>query len=286
MGLSARLSQTAAVKMKTGICLYRLSRFPEALGVFSGIDSPKALYWKGKTLMSMEREKEAIGTFELLYKLNPQSSWTRKSLLKAARLRHLGGESEEARRLYSLIIEKYPRRKEASKSAWNLGWLHYRNKEYEKALEIFSNRAWANWGERQRFLYWYARAAEKTGDKPGALFALGKLLDSPKITYYSTLAKLRLKKNLLLPARPATAHAENPFGKNPTLEKFLFFAKVRDIQPCSPGSRTAPAPGENGRAAAISRLALPAGTRLQKLHNHGKRHQVPRGASFLFSEGL
>ena len=222
----SKASQTPAVKMKTGISLYRLSRFPEALKVFSGIDSPKALYWKGVTLMSMGREKEAIGTFELLHKLNPQSSWTRKSLLKAARLRHLGGELKEARRLYSLIIEKYPRRKEASKSAWNLGWLHYRNKEYEKAVEIFSNRAWANWGGRQRFLYWYARAAEKTGDKPGALFALGKLADSPKITYYSTLAKLRLKKNLLLPRRPATAHAENPFGKNPALEKFLFFAKA------------------------------------------------------------
>ena len=222
----SRASQTPAVKMKTGISLYRLSRFPEALKVFSGIDSPKALYWRGLTLMSMGREKEAIGTFELLYKLNPQSSWTRKSLLKAARLRHLGGEPEEARRLYSLIIEKYPRRKEASKSAWNLGWLHYRNKEYEKAVEIFSNRAWANWGGRQRFLYWYARAAEKTGDKPGAIYALRKLIDSPKITYYSTLAKLRLKKNLFLPVRPATAHAENPFGKNPVLEKFLFFAKT------------------------------------------------------------
>ena len=218
--------RTRIVKTKTGICLYRLSRFPEALGAFSGIDSPKAFYWRGMTLMSMEREKEAIEVFELLHRLNPRSSWAAKSLLKAARLRHLGGEFEEAQRLYRLIIEKYPSREEATKSAWNLGWIHYRKKEYEKALEVFSDRAWAYGGERERFLYWYARAAEKTGDKPAALFALGELADSKKITYYSFLAKLRLKKTLLPPPPPAAAYSGNPFGKNHALEKFLFFAKA------------------------------------------------------------
>ena len=218
--------RTRGVRIKTGICLYRLSRFPEALEVFSGIDSPKAFYWRGVTLMSMEREKEAIGVFELLHKLNPESRWAAKSLLKAARLRHLREEFEEAQRLYRLIIEKYPKREEARKSAWNLGWVHYRKKEYEKALEAFSDRAWAYGAERERFLYWYARAAEKRGDKPGALFALGKLADSRKITYYSALAKMRLGENLLPSPPPAAAHPGNPFGKNPALKKFLFLAKA------------------------------------------------------------
>ena len=218
--------QTSAVRIKTGICLYRLSRFPEALEVFSGIDSPKAFYWKGVTLMSMEKEEEAVGVFELLHKLNPESHWTVKSLLKAARVRHLREEFEEAQRLYRLIIEKYPKREEARESAWNLGWIHYRKKEYGKALEVFSDRAWAYGSERERFLYWYARTAEKKGDKPGALFALGKLADSRKITYYSFLAKLRLRKNLAPPQNAAAAHPGNPFGKNPALEKFLFFAKA------------------------------------------------------------
>lgn len=218
--------RTSAVGIKTGICLYRLSRLPEALDVFSGIDSPKAFYWKGVTLMSMEKEKEAVGVFELLHKLNPESHWAAKSLLKAARLRHLREEFEEAQRLYRLIIEKYPRRVEARKSAWNLGWIHYRKKEYEKALEVFSDRAWAYGSERERFLYWYARTAEKRGDKPGAIFALGKLADSRKITYYSFLAKLRLKKNLIPSQGTATAHPGNPFGENPALRKFLFFARA------------------------------------------------------------
>lgn len=226
LGAFSGAPQTSAVRIKTGICLYRLSRFPEALAIFSGIDSPKAFYWRGVTLMSMEKEEEAIGVFELLHKLNPQSSWAAKSLLKAARLRHLREEFEEAQRLYRLIIEKYPKRKEARESAWNLGWIHYRKKEYEKALEVFSDRAWAYGSERERFLYWYARAAEERGDKPGALFALGKLADSRKITYYSFLAKLRLKKNLIPPQSAATAHPGNPFGKNSALEKFLFLAKA------------------------------------------------------------
>ena len=209
--------RTKAVKMKTGICLYRLSRFPEALEVFSGIDSPKAFYWRGVTLMSMEREEEAIGVFELLHKLNPKSAWAARSLLKAARLRHLREEPEEARRLYRLVIEKYSWRKEARESAWNLGWMHYRQKEYAKALEVFSDRAWAGGRDRERFLYWYARASERAGDKPGALFALGELAESPKITYYSTLAKLRLKEKLLPSPPPAAIRSGNPFGETPRL---------------------------------------------------------------------
>ena len=237
--------QTKTVKTKTGICLYRLSRFDEALEVFSGIDSPKAFYWKGVTLMSMGREEEAVGVFELLHKLNPESSWSAKSLLKAARLRHLREEFEEAQRLYRLVIEEYPKREEMWKSAWNLGWIHYRKKEYEKALEVFSDRAWAYGGGRERFLYWYARTAEKRGDKPGALFAFGKLADSRKITYYSFLAKLRLKKNLIPPRSAATVHTGSPFGEHPALEKFLFFAKagiydlaVREAELLRPRAKT------------------------------------------------
>ena len=217
--------RTKTVKIKTGICLYRLSRFPEALDVFSGVDSPKAFYWRGLTLMSMEREEEAISVFERLHRLNPESSWTAKSLLKAARLRHLRGETEEARRLYRLVAEKHPGRQEARESAWNLGWIHYREKEYAKAARAFSGRAWAGGKDRERFLYWYARAAERAGDKPGALFAFGELAESPKITYYSFLAKLRLGEKPL-PSPPPAARSGNPFGKNPAPEKFLFLAKA------------------------------------------------------------
>ena len=222
----SKAQRTGAVKTKTGICLYRLSRFPEALKVFSGIDSPKAFYWRGVTLISMEREEEAIAVFERLHKLNPQSPWAAKSLLKAARLRHLREEPEEAHRLYRLVIEKHPKREEARESAWNLGWMHYRKKEYAKAVEAFSDRAWARGRHRERFLYWYARASERAGDKPGALFALGELAESPKITYYSALAKMRLRENLLPSPPPAAAWSGNSFGENPALEKFLFFAKA------------------------------------------------------------
>ena len=217
--------RTSAVKIKTGICLYRLSRFPEALEIFSGTDSPKAFYWRGVTLMSMEREEEAISVFERLHRLNPRSAWTARSLLKAARLRHLRKEPEEARRLYRLVIEKHPGRREARESAWNLGWIHYGEKEYAKAVRAFSGRAWAGGRDRERFLYWYARAAERAGDKPGALFAFGELAESPKITYYSFLAKLRLGETPL-PSPPPAARPGNPFGKNPAVEKLLFFAEA------------------------------------------------------------
>lgn len=237
---------TSAVKTKTAICLYRLSRFPEALEVFSGVDSPKAFYWRGVTLMSMGKEERAISVFRLLHRLNPKSAWASKSLLKAARLRHLREEHEEARRLYRLVIEKYPKREEARESAWNLGWMHYRKKEYAKAASIFSDRAWAKGEDRERFLYWYARATGRAGDKPGALFGLGELAESEKITYYSALAKMWLGDDLLMSPPPAATWAGNPFGKSPALRKFLFFAKagiydlaLREAELLRPRAKTA-----------------------------------------------
>ena len=41
--------KTRGVRTKAAICLYRLGRFPEALEAFSAVDSPRAVYWKGKT---------------------------------------------------------------------------------------------------------------------------------------------------------------------------------------------------------------------------------------------
>ena len=222
----SRAPSTRAVRIKTGICLHRLSRLSEALEIFSGIDSPKAFYWKGMTLSAMGKQEEAIGVFELLGKLNSKSSWTVKSLLMAARIRHMRDEVEEAQRLYNLIVRKYPGTEQAHRSAWNLGWIHYGKKEYAEAIEIFSDSAWANGADQEPFLYWYARAAEKSGDKPGALFALGKLAESREITYYSSLAKIRLGKKILPSPPKAPAPTRNPFGKTQAIDRFIFFAKA------------------------------------------------------------
>ena len=160
----SRAPKTIAVRTKTGICLYRLTRFPEALEALSGVDSPKAFHWRGVTLMSMEREEEAIAVFERLHKLNPKSPWAAKSLLKAARLRHLREEQKEAHRLYRLVIEKYPERKEARESAWNLGWMHYSKKEYAKAAEAFSDPRLGE-GERPGALSLLVREGVRAGGR-------------------------------------------------------------------------------------------------------------------------
>ncbi len=225
----SKAPRTNAVKIKTGICLYNLSRFPEAFDLFSGTDSAEAFYWRGATLLKMEKETEAIAVFESLHRINPESSWAAKSLLKAANLSYYRDETQKARRLYRLITEKHPGKEEARQSAWSLGWIHYREGEYAKAAEIFSDQAWEKGEDRERFLYWYARASQKAGDKPGALFAFGEIAESP-ITYYSVLAKIRIGEKLL-PHRAPAAALSSPFGKNPALRKFLFLIKagMRDL---------------------------------------------------------
>ncbi len=222
----SQAAQTRTVRTKTAISLYRLKRYQEALEVFSKIDSPQAFYWKGLVLQSMEEEKKAVDTFVLLHKLNPKSRYARKSLFRAARLHHLAENSGQAEKLYRKVIKNHPGSEEALESSWNLGWILYTDGEYEKARESFSAHAWESGENRERFLYWYAAASEKADDKPGALFALGKLAESPEITYYSFLAKIRLKEKPSLPATSSEKPLANPFGDSPAVAKFLFFSKA------------------------------------------------------------
>ena len=218
--------QTRGVRTKKGICLYRLARFAEALETFSAIDSPEAVYWKGKTLQSMGRDEDAAATFALLYRLNPRTHYAPRALLRAGRLRQLGGDTERAARAYRTLLDRYPASRQARLAVWNLGWIHYRNGEYEKTLRLFSPR-----GKSQRFAYWRARALEKTGDHGRAGEAYRRLARSRGPSYYSFLAKLRLGTK---PPRPASRAAElppNPFGNDPAVARFMFFrdAGTRDL---------------------------------------------------------
>ena len=214
----SRAPKTRGVRTKAAICLYRLDRFPEALEAFSAIDSPRAVYWKGKTLQAMGREKDAAAAFALLHRLNPETPYAPRALLRAGRLRQLLGEPEAAAGVYRAVVEKYPGTEQARLAVWNLGWIHYRNGEYEKTLRLFSPLR-----RSRRFAYWRARALEKTGDRRGAREAYRGLADSPRFTYYSFLAKIRLGRKPPRPAGGTPALPENPFGGDPAVARFLFF---------------------------------------------------------------
>lgn len=214
----SKAPKTRAVRTKAAICLYRLGRFPEALEAFSAVDSPRAVYWKGKTLQAMGREKDAAAAFAILHRLNPKTPYAPRALLQAGRLRHLRGELEAAAGVYRTVLERYPGTEQARLAVWNLGWIHYRNGEYEKTLGLFSPLR----GSR-RFAYWRARALEKTGDRRGAREAYRGLAGSSRFTYYSLLAKMRLGRKPPRPAGGSPALPENPFGNDPGVARFLFF---------------------------------------------------------------
>lgn len=218
--------QTRSVRMKTGISLYRLSKYPEALEKFSEIDSPEAYYWRAKTLQSMDRIPEAIATLTLLPRLNPKTPYAPKSLFRAARLRQLERNFTEAKKLYGTILEKYPKTKYAKSSAWNMGWVHYRKGEYEKTLEFLSR-----YPGSKRFDYWRARTLEKTGNVTAANELLGKLADSGNFNYYSYLAKLRLGQKTPPEDVVESVFPKNPFEAHPSVEKFLFFRKAGTYGP-------------------------------------------------------
>jgi soluble lytic murein transglycosylase len=107
----------------------------------------------------------------------------------------------EALNLLSGAMTKYPFISEDA--LWQTGWTHYMGGEYERAVEVFSGLHESY--QSSKYLYWKARAIEKTGSDATELYA--SLEDTG---YYGLLAVLRTERG-----GPVTVGAEDPKALRP-----------------------------------------------------------------------
>ncbi len=214
----ATLPETEERNTRRAICLRKTARkngkiLKKALSVLGGSKSAHAAYVKGTVLEAMAKirrgksgEKKALrkaqAAFRSASKLFPQTEWAGKALVKEQKIALKIGKTGRAEKIYALVKQSHPQNR--VEAAWNLGWDYYKKGKYLKAVRVFAenDRKEKSFLAGQ-FVYWRARALEKTGARDEAerffLEAAGSGL-----SYYSFLAGEKIGKK--------SAHRRNGFN--------------------------------------------------------------------------
>jgi len=124
----------------------------------------------------------------------PDSSWAEDALNNLGTHHILADEDEAAAAVFRQLYDKYPRGRHAERAAWKAGWWAYKRASYYETISLFENAAGAfpRSDYRPVYLYWSARARERTGDRQGAEAVYGLVVADYQRSYYGRLAEQRL----------------------------------------------------------------------------------------------
>lgn len=169
---SAPLSQTMSsrIDLRTGMALYRLRQYKQAERQFSkaaasslpGIRS-EARFWLAKSLDRQDLKERALAMYLELAAEGKKQEFADDALVEAACLKRGLGRYAEAARLFDQAAGLSNDARSIAKSAWETGWCRYLAGDNAGAAEIFK-RLLADNNQREKVLYWLARALEKNGD--------------------------------------------------------------------------------------------------------------------------
>lgn len=172
-------------------CLFRLRRYPEAVEAWAGLmaDDPEARVWHARSLARAGDVPAAIEALEEIAreKRNPRA-------LEARYLAALLLDDEDKTRARAHFRSVARSNTEMGQSSrWQLSWSAYLEGRYAEARAGFETL-----GEnethsisRLRYLYWHARALERS-DPQAAAEAYAAMAGEFPLSYYGWRARLRL----------------------------------------------------------------------------------------------
>jgi soluble lytic murein transglycosylase len=159
------------------LSLFRQKKYGEAAGYFQDVGD---LYNAARSFMRSGREEEFKRSMEALAEARDPKG-ARLMIAYAGELRRRG-KADEAVELLEKVRKVYSHSTE--EALWHTGWIHYRSGDFGKARKTFA-RLYARHKD-PKYLYWQARASEKTGGNPRELY---EKLDADG--FYGFLALLR-----------------------------------------------------------------------------------------------
>lgn len=213
--------KTDDIKLKIAISKYRLGLLDEASSILAQINSPESLYWMSKISVKWGRDEEGAETLSEIPLFYPQSQMAPQALYEAAKLYQVNSNFDKALGFYDLLVRNYPKSEFAQDAVWNVGWIHYRNKEYTEARVTFSSI------NTPQALYWKARTLEKEGKEREALSIYESVAHASPRSYYSYLAEKRAGSIQSPSASIELSAAKDDFIKvNPGMDKAEFLIEL------------------------------------------------------------
>lgn len=183
-------SKNTEIRTNMGIAMVNMKQLNEAENILSNINSPRALFWRGKLKTKQGYDAQASQIYTRIHQQFPSSSLAPEGLYNAARLYQINGQTQQAIKTYDILIRSYPRNKYAEDGAWNLGWIYYRKGQYREAHATFSAFTDSDSSfNAANAKYWKARTLEKQGKRDQAYAQYRELAASTTPTYHSYLAQ-------------------------------------------------------------------------------------------------
>jgi len=218
------IQPNADINFKIAKSQYNLGRLESAITKFNTINSPEALYWKGRTYEKIGRFKQARQAYQSVYEQYPGSEFAPQGLYRAGKLEQRNLREKNAVNYYKTVVAEYPAYEKTPDAAWNLGWIYYKRGQYQNAYDIFSGYSYPkNSFDAQSFPYWKAKSLEKLGHKADAYNIYESLAFSDRFTYHSFLARVKIDHM----ARVKNTKLNNyAVLKNPGYEKAVIFINM------------------------------------------------------------
>ena len=183
-------SKSTDVRSKMGIAMVNTKQLNEAENMLKGINSPEALFWRGKLKSKQGLDSQASDLYYRIHIQYPSSKLAPEGLYNAARLYQINGNTQRAIKIYDELIRTYPKNKYAEDGAWYLGWIYYRKGMYREALGTFSAfTESSSTFNASNARYWKARTLEKQGKTAEAQAEYTALASLTTPTYHSYLAQ-------------------------------------------------------------------------------------------------
>lgn len=160
-----------------------------------GDSAPRAIEQLALIYWNQNRMDEAREMFGRLVMDFPRSPQAPGAMLRIGRILEEQKDFDRARAEYLRILQRYPAGAPAEQARFRAPWMYYMTGHYELAASSFGVMAdkARNDAERDKFLYWRARAFEKLGLKSRARRIFRHLAKSLHSNYYPALAAMRVK---------------------------------------------------------------------------------------------
>lgn len=175
---SAPQSQSMAdrIDLRTGMARYRLRQYKQAEKQFTraagsslpGIRS-EARFWLAKSLDRQDLKERALPLYLELAGEGKKQEFADDALIEAAGLKRSLGMYAEAARLFDQAARLSTEARSVAKSVWDAGWCRYLAGDNAGAVEIFKGLL-PDEAQREKVLYWMARALERNGDAAAASY--------------------------------------------------------------------------------------------------------------------
>jgi len=191
------LSQEAYCYSKSGQKDLTLETLQKLVRLYpSSDDVADSLLIVGNLLWNQDKDADAIEAYEKVVKdFDKRAGTADKAWFLMGRIHEQSRDYQEAISCFENLVRDFSKSSYYPEAIWRIGWDYYQQGKFKEAGLRFKNGLTKvdDPSDRHQFLYWQAKAAEKSQDSSGAMELYRAIAGDTYYSYYSWLSQQRVE---------------------------------------------------------------------------------------------